>query len=192
MIVSTEKKFVFTAIPKTGTTSIENVLRKYCDEDEEDVLVQHQRLKNVEHLLDESYYKFCFFRNPWDRMVSWYHFSVKQGGYFFNHPHDKLSFDEWLARSKVTGTLKKRQTHWIESRGKLIPDVAIYKFEEMDDAWKHICETLDISGELPHINKSKHKHYSEYYTEESKRIVAIHCYGEIKMMNYKFEKGEIK
>ena len=187
MIISKEKKFVFTAIPKTGSMSIEKALRKY---DNEDDLVQHELLKNVDQALDESYYRFCFFRNPWDRMVSWYHFDIKKGNRFFNHTSDKLSFPEWLEKSKVTGTLKKGQTHWISLKGKLIPDVAIYKFEEMDDSWKHICETLKISEELPHINKSKHKHYSEYYTtEESKRIVEIQCYGEIRMMGYEFEKA---
>ncbi len=188
MIVSKSKKFIFTAIPKTGTTSIEKALEKYSEVDD---LVQHERLSHLKHLFDEPYYKFCFFRNPWDRMVSWYHFHVKTGSLFFNDTYDAMPFNEWLKRSKVVGALTKRQTYWISLKGKIIPDVAIYKFEEMDDAWEHICKTLDISGELPHINKSKHKHYSEYYSEESKRIVEIQSYGEIKMMGYKFENGGI-
>lgn len=191
MIVSTEKKFIFAAIPKTGTSSIEKVLGKYSDEKLEDGLVKHVHLRKVKDLLDKPYYKFCFFRNPWDRMVSLYHYHLRQGNFFLNQTYDEFTFDDWIKKTKVTGTNPDRQTDYIMLRGRIIPGVAIYKFEEMEDSWKHICGVLKIDEELPHINKSKHIHYSEYYTEESKRIVGSYCYGEIKMMGYKFEKGEL-
>ena len=186
MIISSEKKFIFVAIPKTGTSSIEKALGKYSDTELENGKVKHLLLKNVEDLLDKPYYKFCFFRNPWDRMVSLYHYHLRNNDDFLSRKYSEISFDEWIKKAYLSGILEK-QTDYIAVKGKLIPDVAIYKFEEIDDAWKHICEKLDVEGKLPHINKTKHQHYSSYYTPETKHIVEVYCYMEIRMMGYEYE-----
>lgn len=190
MIVSTEKQFIFVAVPKTGSSSVEKALGEYSDEELEKGKVRHTKLSDIPELLDSHFYKFCFFRNPWDRMVSLYHYHIRQGDHFLGQRYDEFSFDEWIKKTKTTGTLLDRQTDYIMYRGKIVPNVAIYKFEEINDSWKHICGVLGVDKELPHINKSKHDHYSTYYTDESKHIVKITCYGEIRMMGYEFEEGE--
>ena len=188
MIISAEKKFIFVAVPKTGSSSIEKALAKYSDEELEKGKTRHTMLKHIPDMLDKPYYKFCFFRNPWDRMVSLYHYHLRQGDNFLSRSYGEISFDEWVKKAKLAGTLEK-QTEYIMHKGKIVPNVAVYKFEEIDDAWNHICKTLGVEGELPHINKSKHKHYSEYYTDETKHLVKILEYGAIKMMNYEFEES---
>lgn len=189
MIVSSEKKFIFVAVPKTGTSSIEKVLGEYGDEELEKGKVKHVPLRFTGDLLEKPYYKFCFFRNPWGRMVSLYHYHVRQGDNFLSRDYKDVPFNKWLRKALLGGMLE-RQTDYITHRGALIPDVAIYKFEELDDSWKHICKTLDIEwSPLPHINKSKHDHYSKYYAPETIHAVETHCRLEIKMMGYQFEEA---
>lgn len=187
MIVSTEKKFIFVAVPKTGSSSIEKALGKYSDEEMEEGKTRHAMLRHIPDLLDKPYYKMCFFRNPWDRMVSLFHYHCRKGDNYFSQKYTDLTFKEWLIKSKTAGILE-RQTDYIVYRGRMVPGVAVYKFEEINDAWKHICATLNVSGELPHINKSKHKHYSEYYDDETRHLVKILDYGAIRMMGYEFER----
>ena len=186
MIISAEKKFIFVAVPKTGSSSIEKALAKYSDEELEKGKTKHTMLSHIPDMLDKPYYKFCFFRNPWDRMVSFYHYHLRQGDQFLSRDYKDVSFKEWLKKGKTAGTFEK-QTSYIMNKGRIVPDVAIYKFEEMQDSWKHICATLGVKGELPHINKSKHKHYSEYYDDETRHIVKILEYGAIRMLGYEFE-----
>ena len=186
MIISTEKKFIFVAVPKTGSSSIERALGEYSDEKLEKGITKHTMLSHIPDMLDKPYYKFCFFRNPWDRMVSFYHYHVRQGNKFLSRDARDISFKEFVKKGKIAGTHEK-QMSYIMSKGRVAPNVAIYKFEEMQDSWKHICATLGVEGELPHINKSKHKHYSEYYDDETRHIVKILDYGAIRMMGYEFE-----
>ena len=186
VIVSSEKKFIFVAVPKTGSSSTEKALAKYSDEELEKGKTKHTMLRHIPHMLDEPYYKFCFFRNPWDRMVSFYHYHLRQGDQFLSRDYEDITFKEWIEKGITAGTFEK-QTSYIMNKGRIVPNVSIYKFEEMDDSWEHICKTLNVEGELPHINKSKHKHYSEYYDDETRHAVKILEYGAIRMMNYEFE-----
>ena len=188
MIISTEKKFIFVAVPKTGSTSIEKMLERYSDEELEEGKTKHVAFRDIKDI--ESYHKFCFFRNPWDRIVSLYHYQLRNDGIFLSRRVRDVSFDEWLKKcvQQSIGAVFRRQTDYILERGKLIPNISIYKFEEIDDSWKHICKTLDLEwSPLPHTNKSKHKHYSEYYNDETRHLVEIYDHGAIRMMGYEFE-----
>lgn len=188
MIISDEKKFIFIAVPKTGSSSIEKALGKYHNDELPTGIVKHTRFSAIPELFKKPYYKFCFFRNPWDRMVSLYHHHVKVGDTIFDYKYDEIGFTEWINKIKLANLDELgRQTDYLLYKGKIAPNVAVYKFEEMDDAWNHICKTLDIEEELPHINKSKHKHYSTYYNDETRHFIKVREYGVIKMMGYEFE-----
>ena len=110
MIVSHKYRFIFVKTLKTAGTSIEVFLSQYCGPD--DILTPilphvephcprnhdgffnhmpaHEIRERVGHPVWNSYFKFCVERNPWDKVLSYYH--------MMNHRQSgSLAFDQFLS-----------------------------------------------------------------------------------------------
>lgn len=188
MVISDKHRFIFIHNPKTGGESIEAALTLYAS-----LLVSapknlHKRLnkhsnpkmikKYVGETIWNSYFKFVFVRNPWDRFLSLYMYarSRKPG-----LRAQRLSFEEYL---------KYRMTHnkqFLVQRSYVNLNINfIGRFERLNADFKNICKVIGISCTLPHKNKSVHEHYRKYYTENTKNLVATFSKVEIDRFGYAF------
>lgn len=163
-MISHQYKCVFIHVNKNAGCSIERAFGWK--------LRDHARpLDIIKEIGEEKwnrYFKFAVVRNPWDRLVSMY-LSQKR------ERRDKAkNFKQWLEESwkykKWDGNSKQDQFHQISVDGKICMDYLI-RFENLQDGFDHICKELGVELILPHLNKSDHLHYSNYYDEDATEFV---------------------
>ena len=208
-MISYKNKFIFIHIPKNGGTSINKMLRPFVEgNDPETYLLEgysQQKQIHYQHITmpqihehypqidTKEYFKFCFIRNPWDRAVSdWLWMKADRG-----LPNATLK--DYLRESN--GFEKFTHTHNYDGRGDhFIPQTNFFldengnelvdfvgRFENLSRECCTILECLNLPPTmLPHINATKRKHYSEYYTNETRMLVANKYAADIEYGKYKF------
>ena len=194
-MISKNKKFVFIHIPKTGGSSIEKCLKKYSTDkitgNENNVQVicnktnnnyKHatlQQHKNIYGDIISDYFKFTVIRNPWDRLISLWHWG---GNGNFNK---KKFINKIKTRSKEQGAWAP-MVNYICKDNKILVD-KIVRFENLDKEFHQTMNKMDIKITLPHINKTKHRNYTSYYDDELKTIIEQYYKKDIELFNYKFD-----
>ena len=208
MIVSHKHKFIFLKTRRTGSSSMEFALEKICGPDDivtaflpvpdnytprnHEGMESHSSHREIVDLVGmriwSDYLKFCFDRNPWDRMVSWYWFETslvfpaceRKSGEF-----SRPAFKQWLS---VTD-MNPNWPLYANSNNKIAVDF-LGRYERMEEDWDRVCRMIGISPPpLSHINSYRQEatHYSRYYDETTKKMVAEAHKNEILFFPYKFE-----
>jgi len=165
-----------------------------------------------------EYFKFAFVRNPWDRLVSMHNYKLRrtqtwndfmsefQGHMInmnmdiqelqsraFSQPVEEKNNDHCMKIDvpdfrKFASDPDTPQTKWLVSGDDLIVDF-IGRFENLQQDFNTVCDRIGIPHqELPHANKTNHRHYTEYYDDETKQIVAERYAKDIEYFGYKFGK----
>lgn len=186
MPVYHQHKSIFIHIPKSAGSTIHSILsnsEEYSD---------HQKL-DIDSVT-KKYYKFAFVRNPWDRFLSTYIYFKGYGrdkrgdvtmGKIVNRystfktftlNFHKIDTSEWIYPHW------NEQLYWIDKRLDFVG-----RFENLQQDMNTICDKIGIAQQqLPHNNKSNHKHYTEYYDDETKQIVAQKYAKDIEYFGYEF------
>ena len=111
-----------------------------------------------------EYFKFSVVRNPWNRAISQWKYQIKT-----NRTDKSVDFKEFVL-SKQLHSQCITWTH--DKKNNQIVDF-IAKLENLQTDFNIICDKIGIpQQQLPHTNKTNHTHYTEYYDEETKEIVA--------------------
>ena len=201
-MISHKYKFIFIHIPKCAGSSL------FYSEKEKYGIDYRLHLQNG-HYTQKSYYdqygdildnyiQFMICRNPFDRIVSAFEF-LKKGGMW--RGDQKFADTHNLSNSSFSDFIKKmihfeneseyfNKVHFysmysfIEHKPKKIEYL---RFEYLDSEVPNYFARHNLpTRKIPHKNKTKHKHYTEYYDEETKQIVAERYAKDIEYFNYKF------
>src|SRR3954471_2827170 len=100
-----------------------------------------------------SYFKFAFVRNPWDRMVSFYKYmGLRKGQGFKEFLMSDFKNDIWKTRQWFVGP----QLDFIcDPDGRVAVDF-VGRYEQLQADFQKVCQRLNLPvNELPHVNKSK-------------------------------------
>ena len=173
--------------------------------DEFKIWMQHATMQQMNDLHRENfttYFKFGFVRNPWARAVSDYLWLLRDAG--SSRVSREISgahtfYDYLMTRGffrkifKNYGNIDYRGDHIIpqvdflfDENGNLLVDF-IGKCENFQQDFDTICDKIGIPQQkLPHKNKTKHKHYTEYYDDETREIVAEKYAKDIEYFGYEF------
>jgi len=131
-----------------------------------------------------SYYKFTFERNPFDKMVSWY-----WDKRWRNQTNE--NFKEFcISCSKNPKNFPKGYELYTENDNVLVDFIG--KYEKLNEDYSNVCNKLGIPFKelFPRLRSNYRQdssHYSKYYDSETKKIVENHFSKEIKMFDYSFE-----
>lgn len=197
------KSAILIHIPKTGGTSLRKSLsfpgigkskgryKKHYD--------YYGLTQMVEAQVMEEALVIAFVRNPWDRLLSAYHFHKRK--FIEQHP-DKIAagqgkrfstFELWVRNIEHRGRFESQnlrpQLSWIQNTEGQIKAEFIGRFENMDADYLRICEQLKIPPKpLLHKNKSVQRpsDYREAYNPYLRSIVEEYYQADISLFGYQF------
>lgn len=148
----------------------------------------------------ETFFKFTFVRNPWDRVVSAYHF-LREGGLNDRDRGDAersvlafATFDEFvrefIGQNRLMETVHFRPQYlFLCKNDRAAPDVDfIGRFERFEEDFATVCARLGVSCTPAHANSGRSRPISwrNVYTDETAEIVSLAYARDITLFDYAF------
>ncbi|OJW64084.1 MAG: sulfotransferase [Sphingomonadales bacterium 63-6] len=209
MIVSHRHRFIFAAVPKTGTHAVRQALREQMgDEDIEQVglfvnkrfpwpelaAIQHGHLslRQLRPFLGEDafngYFKFAFVRNPFDRFVSYCAFMLRGGDLFERQPREAMYHFLFREPPEQHVLFQPQAALLVEDDGKTLLADQVGRVEDMQGSYDAICAQIGIpSRPLDRVNGTSHADYRRYYDRHLIDGVAARYALDLELFGYGFE-----
>jgi len=208
---------------KTGSTTVRKILAGYkyqkvskhtkivekdydfLDQDSGHMLIikdhsfEYFKIKNQKRIIYmdlEDYnkiYKFGLVRNPYDRILSLFRFSLKKNSRMLRDNNfrdlNKKSFERYLTDfvDKGAAGYNAMQLYDCMSYNDSIKNINLVRFENFKADLKKVLKELEIDvSTIPHFKKMKKLNYKNYYTENSKKIIERVYKKDLEKFNYVF------
>lgn len=206
-------KTIFVHIPKTGGGTVELRLGKQLYGNnwgsirKEKMSIngrwsQHFAMKDYQEeykdLNLESFYKFCFVRNPWDRAVSEYLYMIKMKGCNCSIEDAPATFSSYVKEGFTCswGSHVIPQSDYIlDEKGKKVVD-DVFKFEDFENEFNKGMRAIGIKIDEKYLGLKANvtrkpmdrakRPYWKFYDKESRDIVAQKFSKDISLFGYDF------
>ncbi|HCP82221.1 MAG TPA: Type II secretory pathway, pullulanase PulA [Octadecabacter sp.] len=215
MIISRGRGYIFVHIPKTGGTAMALALEDRAKAD--DIMIgdtpkavkrrgklkgvktagrlwKHSTLADAEGLITrdemETLFSFTLVRNPWDRMVSYYHWLKSQN---FDHPAVVLAktkgFSRFLNDPLTRNTFRNNpfESYMKDGAGRTHADLYI-RLEHLAEDMAPLTAHLGFTPKVPVANQSaRARDWRGFYTESDAELLGELCATDIKTHGYSFD-----
>jgi hypothetical protein len=207
MILSHKYKFIYIKNKRVAGTSIELALSEHCGVDDiipptsdehlrpknvklrnyikngKRIFYNHMTAQSIKELVGDdiwnSYFKFCFERNPWDKVISGYYVHKARG----LNQNLSVFIRSKRARDLYLSDFSNRYT----IDGKVVVDF-IGKYENLKRDLAFVCRRLRIPElTLPKAKtgfRKDNRHYKEIMSTADIEFIANLCAKEIKYLGY--------
>lgn len=196
-----EHRCIFVHIPKCAGISISNSLFQ--------TNTPHLTLQCYESIFGRgefsAYFKFAVVRNPWDRVVSAYHYLMAGGRtpkdrewtkkHLSRYPDFETFIQKGLASFQVQRCIHFRpQSEFICIATRRIPLQFLALFENLEEDFAAICEQLKISARLEKLNltPTRKKDFRDYYSPEAQLTVAKVYAEDLANLGYTFDNSSLE
>lgn len=188
-IIDNINKFIYIAIPKTATTTIQSFLEKIISDNSIVVnsnepnnigLCKHSSAKTISSIIKNysDYHSFAVIRNPYDWYVSWYTYRQRNGAKFSSK---NMSFKEFLNKPLNLIEIEDKNEEllsWLcDDNGNIIVDTIIRYEDDFADKIINIISKIiskNITFKMEKINVSEMRKtidYKMFYNDETKKTV---------------------
>ncbi len=205
MIVSHRHRFVFFAVPRTGTHALRDALRPLLgDEDWQQYALRgqarlpvpalarlghgHVSLRQLRASTDEDiwarYFKFAIVRNPYDRYVS--------ACAMLNKRNPRYAGNEQAFMKRALAMPRFRQRVLVRPQTEMLVDVSgglgldfVGRFETLQESFDEACRQIGIApARLGAINATEHRAFETYYDDELRTMVTDFYRRDFEMLGY--------
>lgn len=209
MLISDSHQFIFLRMRKVASTSMKAILlpmclprpagklahlksrawlewdyHKYVFRAHDDIRAAQRRMPAETF---DKYFKFAFVRNPWDRLVSEYEFLLEKPTHGRHARVKKLNSFKHFIQMQIPRRDAYQINMLCDRHGKLLVDF-VGKLENLQSDWQTVCARIGIPDQpLQRKNATQHRHYQDYYDNESRQLVARHWSREIELFEYAFD-----
>ncbi len=179
MLINFKKKYIFFHIPKTGGTTVHKNLRHKSRHERRKEFwgwfSAHKTYSEVKPFLETrgaiNFHKFCFVRNPYDKIYSGflqgngYGYEKSREGFnkFINELDNKIIYDK--SRLHITP-----MHHFVYYEGKCMMD-EIYRMENFEEDFNKILEKYEYEKQYFNRNVKNNKFdklkYIDMYNKKS-------------------------
>ena len=168
--------------------------RKLADVKSGGRLWKHATLADIDGLVPtdtlQDYFCFSMVRNPWDRLVSYYHWLRVQS---FDHSAvtlaQRLTFQDFVCDSQTQRSLLASPArHYVtDATGRALPTTFV-RLEHLQSDLAPVEQHLGFSLTLGKVNPSERRpDWRSYYDDCSAQAVADSCQEDISRFGYVFD-----